>query len=191
MLLTEKNNMAKSIDYYNLLGISIFASSEEIKAAYIKKMKEYHPDTYHGNKREAENITASINAGYEILSDPKQKYVYDQKYGFEEQRQAVLKEQEKQKRKQQKKQKKTKPTYATEKKQQQETKRQQEFSEKTKKESGKIKTNIFSKKPKKDAKVVHPFATTPEQKQIRKERLVLDITIIVLLVIVILLIIFK
>ena len=184
--------MAKSVDFYELLGVSIFASPEEIKAAYIKKMKEYHPDAYQGSKKEAENISAGINAGYEILSDPKQKLVYDQKYGFEEQRQAVLSEKEKQKRKEQKKAKKQdKKTYATEKKQQAEAKRQKEFSQSNEKEDKKIKTHFFSKKLKKDAKVVHPFATTPEQKQMRKERLVLDITIIVLLIIVIALIIFK
>ena len=184
--------MAKSVDYYNLLGVSIFASPEEIKAAYIKKMKEYHPDAYKGSKKEAENIAAGINAGYEILSDPKQKMVYDQKYGFEEQRQAMLRQQEKQRRKQERKNKRQeKKTYAAEKRQQEEAKRQEEYSKANEKDDKKIKTNFFTKKLKKDAKVVHPFAATPEQKQMRKERLFLDVTIIVLLVIVILLIIFK
>ena len=184
--------MAKSVDYYNLLGISIFFFFLEIKAAYIKKMKEYHPDAYTGNKKEAESISASLNEGYAILSDPKQKFVYDQKYGFDEQRDQITKEQERQKRKQEKKEKKQKQkTYATEKMQQKEAQRQEEFSKANEKEDKKIKTNWFTKKLKKDAKVKHPFAATPEQKQIRKERLVLDITIIALLVIVILLIIFK
>ena len=184
--------MKKSIDYYNLLGISIFASPEEIKAAYINKMKTYHPDTYAGNKKEAENITAGINEGYAILSDPKQKEVYDKKYGFDVQRQNILFEQEKLKRKQARKAKKQNQTsYATEKAQAEEARQHQEFNKATEREDAKPKTNFFTKKLKKDIKATNPFAKPEEKKQENKERLILDCAIIVLLIIVIVLIIFK
>lgn len=188
--------MGKTVDYYKILGISIFASQEEIKAGYIKKMKEYHPDAYQGNKKEAENISAEINQGYEILSDPKQKFVYDQKYGFDAQRARIEKEQAKQKRKQERREKRKnkhqqKANYTQEKMQAKEAKEQEEFNKATAQKDKKIKTNFFTKKVKKDTKVVHPFAKTPEEKQVRKERLILDITIIALLVVVILLILFK
>ena len=185
--------MNKTADYYELLGISIFASQEEIKAGYIKKIKQYHPDTYKGNKTEAENITAGINEGYAILSDPKQKEVYDKKYGFDIQRQSILKAQEKFEKKQQKKNKKEKPqkTYATEKKQQEETRKQKEFNAQTDRSDAKPRTNIFTKKLKKDTKVVNPFAKSSDEREIQKERLFLDGIIILLLIILIFVIIFK
>src|SRR5574344_1685833 len=78
--------MSKEVNYYNILSISIFASDEEIKTAYLKKIKEYHPDTYKGNKHEAENITASLNDAYAVLRDKTKKQVYDEKFGFDKER---------------------------------------------------------------------------------------------------------
>ena len=98
--------MAKSVDFYKLLGISIFASEQEIRNAYLAKIKQYHPDKYAGNKTEAENITAELNLAYDTLKDQNKKYIYDTKFGFDREREAFLINQEKEKRKQEKKAKK-------------------------------------------------------------------------------------
>jgi molecular chaperone DnaJ len=66
-------------DYYEVLGISKSASKEEIKKAYRKLAKEYHPDK---NKSEgAETKFKEVQEAYEILSDDQKKTAYDQ-YGF-------------------------------------------------------------------------------------------------------------
>ena len=188
--------MAKSVDYYKLLGISIFASENEIRSAYLAKIKQYHPDTYKGNKKEAENITAEINLAYETLKDKEKKYVYDVKYGFDKEREIFLAEQEREKRKQERKEKraeKKKPKvntadYAPEKQANEKTKNQTKFNKKTEPKSKKIKTNIFTKEPKKDVKAVHRKVLTPEERTSRRAKFVLDIIIITLLAIIIVLI---
>lgn len=188
--------MAKSINYYKLLGISIFANEKEIRSAYLTKIKHYHPDTYKGNKREAENITAELNLAYDTLKDKDKKYVYDTKFGFDRERESFLREQERLKRKAEKKEKrktKKKPNvntgdYAPEKKAKQKVKDQKEFNEETEEPNKKIKTNFFTKEPKKDVKSVKRHVLTPEEKIARRERLVLDGIIIGLLIVVILLI---
>ena len=190
--------MAKSVDYYKLLGISIFASEKEIRSAYVAKVKQYHPDTYKGSKREAENITASLNLAYDTLKDKDKKFVYDQKFGFDKMREDFLREQAKQERKAQKKSKKQAKKhpnpntgeYAQEKKAKEKTDRETEFNKKTQQKEKKIKTNIFTKKPKEDVKSVKRNVLTPDQKSEKAQRIVLDSIIIGLLIIVILLIIF-
>ena len=68
--------MAK--DFYEILGVSKNASSEEIKKAYRKQALQWHPDR---NKSEGANEKfKGINKAYEILSDSKKKEAYDQ-YG--------------------------------------------------------------------------------------------------------------
>ena len=63
-------------DYYEVLGISKGASEEEIKKAYRKMAKKYHPDV---NKEPgAEEKFKEINEAYEVLSDPQKKATYDQ-----------------------------------------------------------------------------------------------------------------
>lgn len=69
--------MSKSL--YDTLGISDSASSEEIKKAYRKLAKQYHPDRNQGDKN-AEEKFKEINAAYEILSDETKKAQYD-RYG--------------------------------------------------------------------------------------------------------------
>ncbi len=64
------------IDYYKILGISKKSSTEEIKKAYRKLAIKYHPDKNPGNI-EAERKFQEINEAYEILSDPKQRKMYD------------------------------------------------------------------------------------------------------------------
>lgn len=68
--------MANSL--YETLGIAKGASSDEIKKAYRKLAKEYHPDI--NKSPEAEEKFKEINAAYEILSDEKKREQYD-KYG--------------------------------------------------------------------------------------------------------------
>ena len=69
--------MADKRDYYEVLGLSKGASDEEIKKAYRKLAKQYHPDLNPGDK-EAEVKFKEANEAYEILSDKEKKARYDQ-----------------------------------------------------------------------------------------------------------------
>ncbi len=64
-------------DYYEILGISKGASEVEIKKAFRKLARKYHPDVNPGDKA-SEQKFKEINEAYEILSDPKKKQQYDQ-----------------------------------------------------------------------------------------------------------------
>ncbi|EFA70675.1 molecular chaperone DnaJ [Cylindrospermopsis raciborskii S07] len=66
-------------DYYSILGISKTASPEEIKQAFRKLARKYHPDVNPGNKQ-AEVRFKEINEAHEVLSDPDKRKKYDQ-YG--------------------------------------------------------------------------------------------------------------
>ncbi|MCX8074789.1 MAG: molecular chaperone DnaJ [Clostridia bacterium] len=71
--------MAGSKDYYDMLGVSKTATDEEIKKAYRKLAKEYHPDSHAGeNKSAAEAKFKEISEAYSILSDKTKRAQYDQ-----------------------------------------------------------------------------------------------------------------
>ncbi len=63
-------------DYYEVLGLSKGASDEEIKKAFRKMAKQYHPDLHPGDK-EAEKKFKEINEAYGVLSDADKKSKYD------------------------------------------------------------------------------------------------------------------
>ena len=67
-------------DYYEVLGINRSADEKEIKHAYRKLAKQYHPDTNQGNTQAAEKFK-EVNEAYDVLGDEKKRKLYDQ-YGF-------------------------------------------------------------------------------------------------------------
>ncbi len=66
-------------DYYEVLGVDKKASADEIKSAYRKLAKKYHPDLNKDNKDAAEKFK-EVNEAYEVLGDEKKRANYDQ-YG--------------------------------------------------------------------------------------------------------------
>jgi curved DNA-binding protein len=64
-------------DLYEILGVSRTASADEIKSAYRKLAKKYHPDMNPGNKQ-AEEKFKEVTAAAEVLTDPKRRTAYDE-----------------------------------------------------------------------------------------------------------------
>lgn len=70
--------MVQSTDYYSLLGVGRGASQKDIKAAYHRLARQYHPDVNPDNPA-AEEHFKQINAAYEVLGDPHRRAVYDRR----------------------------------------------------------------------------------------------------------------
>jgi molecular chaperone DnaJ len=64
-------------DYYQILGVERAASHEEIRKAYRKLARKYHPDINPGNK-EAENTFKDLSVAYDVLGDPDKRKLYDE-----------------------------------------------------------------------------------------------------------------
>jgi DnaJ-class molecular chaperone len=68
-------------DFYSILGVSDKASASDIKKAYRKLAKQYHPDANPGNKQ-AEARFKEISEAYDVLSDDKKRAQYEQRCRF-------------------------------------------------------------------------------------------------------------
>lgn len=71
--------MAKFIDYYKILGVDRSIPQDELKAAYRKRSKQFHPDL-HPDDPKAKAKFQLLNEAYAVLSDPEKRKKYDQ-YG--------------------------------------------------------------------------------------------------------------
>src|SRR3979490_3455202 len=64
-------------DYYETLGVKKSASAEEIRKAFRKLARKYHPDVNPGDKS-AEEKFKTLSEANDVLSDPKKRNIYDQ-----------------------------------------------------------------------------------------------------------------
>lgn len=69
--------MAEKRDYYEVLGVDSSAGPDDIRRAYRRAALKYHPDSYKGDKAEAEKKFKELAEAYEVLSDPAKRQRYD------------------------------------------------------------------------------------------------------------------
>jgi len=67
------------VNYYKTLGLSITATQDEIRKAYRKLAKQYHPDANPGNEK-AEQLFKAVAEAYTVLSDEVKRNEYDRKF---------------------------------------------------------------------------------------------------------------
>jgi len=72
--------MANKRDYYEILGVKKDATEDELKKAFRKLARQFHPDVNKDNPKESEEKFKELNEAYSVLSDPQKRAVYDQ-YG--------------------------------------------------------------------------------------------------------------
>jgi hypothetical protein len=75
------------VNYYHILGVASSASDEEIRAAYRRLVKRYHPDT--STDADAVVRFIEVQTAYELLSDPVKRQDYDEQHGLGVGREAV------------------------------------------------------------------------------------------------------
>lgn len=69
--------MSEKRDYYEVLGISRGASEDEIKKAYRKLARQYHPDANPDNRDDAREKFKEVSEAYDVLSNPQKRNLYD------------------------------------------------------------------------------------------------------------------
>uniref|UniRef100_A0A4W5PAA3 J domain-containing protein n=1 Tax=Hucho hucho TaxID=62062 RepID=A0A4W5PAA3_9TELE len=74
----DKRSKMAFIDYYKILGVDKSASDADIKKAYRKLARKYHPDL-NPNDKEAEKKFKELNEANEVLSNPENRKKYDQR----------------------------------------------------------------------------------------------------------------
>lgn len=75
--MTQQIDFDPSVDYYGVLGVSEGSAADEIKKAYRKLAKLYHPDSTGGDKAKETKFKA-ISSAYNVLGDPQKRELYDQ-----------------------------------------------------------------------------------------------------------------
>src|SRR5437868_14641437 len=75
-------------DYYELLGVGRKAPQKEIRQAYRKLARKFHPDLNPGDKS-AEEKFKQVQEAYDVLSDTKKRQMYDQ-FGFDAERRGAV-----------------------------------------------------------------------------------------------------
>ncbi|GLC41326.1 hypothetical protein PLESTB_001075000 [Pleodorina starrii] len=73
---TNRAPCATATNYYDVLGVSLKATTEEIRIAYLKLARLWHPDR-HGNAEYAKQTFQAIQSAYEVLSDERRRADYD------------------------------------------------------------------------------------------------------------------